>query len=95
MTECNDKKCPFHGNIKLHKRTFTGIIIKKDTHRTALIEFPRYYYLKKYERYEKRRTRLHVHNPSCINANIKDKVIVHECKPLSKTKNFVITKIVK
>jgi small subunit ribosomal protein S17 len=95
MTNCNDKKCPFHGNTKLHGRTFTGTVIKKDTHRTAIIIFPRFYYLKKYERYEKRRTKLHVHNPSCINANINDKVIINECRPLSKTKNFIITKIIK
>jgi len=95
MTDCNDKKCPIHGNIKLRGRTFTGTIIKKDTHRSATIEFPRFYYIKKYERYEKRRTKLHVHNPSCINAKKDDKVIINECRPLSKTKNFVITKIVK
>jgi len=95
MVDCTDKKCPFHSNIKLHGRTFTGKIIKADTHRTATIEFPRYIYLKKYERYEKRRTRVHVHNPLCINAKKGDSVIANECRPLSKTKNFVITKIIK
>jgi len=95
MADCNDKKCPVHGNIKLRGRTFIGTLIKKDTHRSATIEFPRFYYLNKYERYEKRKTKLHVHNPLCIDAKKGDKVIINECKPLSKTKNFVITKIVK
>ena len=60
--------------------------------KTAVIEFERLYFLKKYERYEKRRTRLKAHNPECINAKEGDIVKVMECRPLSKTKNFVIIK---
>ena len=44
----------------------------------------------KFERYEKRRTRIKVHNPECINAKEGDIVKISECRPLSKTKNFVI-----
>jgi len=87
---CEDKKCPFHGNLKIRGRLFTGIIINTDAHRSATIEFERSYYVPKYERHEKRRTRLRVHNPDCINAKKGDKVRVSECRPLSKTKKFVI-----
>ena len=58
--------------------------------KTAAIEFNRLHFLKKYERYEKRRTKLKVHNPECINAKDGDIVRIMECRPLSKTKNFVI-----
>ena len=89
---CNDKKCPFHGNVKLRGSTFKGIVIATDVYRSATIKNERMFYVKKYERYEKRRTKLKVHNPQCINAKKGDLVIVKECKPLSKTKHFVIVK---
>ncbi len=87
---CTDEKCPFHGKLSLRGRQFTGIVISTKMKKTAVIEFERLYFLRKYERYEKRRTRLKVHNPNCINAKDGDIVGVIECRPLSKTKNFVI-----
>ncbi len=87
---CTDKHCPFHSHLKLRGRTFEGTIIKKDLNRTAVIEWPRQFYLTKYERYETRKTRLKVHNPPCINATLNDNVQVMECRPISKTKKFVI-----
>lgn len=90
--KCNDTKCPFHGNLSVRGRQFNGTIISTKMRKTAVIEFDRLHFLKKYERYEKRRTRLKVHNPECINAKDGDIVEVRECRPLSKTKNFVIIK---
>jgi len=87
---CEDKKCPFHGNLKVRGRLFTGTVINTDAHKSATIEFERSYYVVKYERHEKRITKLRVHNPSCIDAKKGDKVKVSECRPLSKTKKFVI-----
>ncbi|MFH0936322.1 MAG: 30S ribosomal protein S17 [Candidatus Woesearchaeota archaeon] len=89
--DCGDRHCPFHGDISIRGRSFRGKIIKSDIHKTVTIEFPRQFYLKKYERYEKRRTRIKAHNPPCINAQVGDIVIIMETKPISKTKNFVIT----
>ena len=88
--ECKDKKCPFHGDLSVRGRTFTGIIIKRDVHKTATVEWSRIIKIPKYERYEKKRTKVRVHNPSCIDAKIGDNVKIIECRPLSKTKNFVI-----
>ena len=88
--KCNDKHCPFHGNLKLRGRIFVGTVIKTSTSKTAKIEFPYLVNLPKYERYEKRRTRLQVHVPPCIKVNIGDRVKVMECRPISKTKNFVV-----
>lgn len=87
---CEDKKCPFHGNLKIRGRLFTGTVINTDAHKSATIEFERSYYVPKYERHEKRKTQLRVHNPSCIDAKKGDKVKVSECRPLSKTKKFII-----
>lgn len=87
---CKDKNCPFHGDIKLRGRILTGTVIKKDTHKSATIEWTRQHYIPKYERYEVRRSRVRVHNPDCIKAEIGDKVKVAECRPISKMKHFVI-----
>ena len=90
--KCGDAECPFHGNLSVRGRQFTGTVVSSKMRKTAVIEFARLQFLKKYERYEKRRTKLKVHNPECINAKDGDIVNVMECRPLSKTKNFVIIK---
>ncbi len=61
--------------------------------KTATVEWERRHFLKKYERYEKRRSKVKAHNPICINASEGNIVKIMECKPLSKTKNFVIVEI--
>lgn len=88
--DCKDKNCPYHGTIKLRGRTFDGKVISKDTHRSAVISWDRLVYIPKYERYMKKRSKLNVHNPSCINAQLGDIVRVIETRPISKTKNFVV-----
>ena len=88
--KCEDSKCPFHGSVKLRGRVFVGMLTSKDTHKTATVVWGRKEYVPKYERYLKKRSKLRVHNPSCINAKEGDFVKIVECKPLSKTKKFVI-----
>lgn len=90
-----DKNDPFFGTLKLRGKVFIGKVISAKPHRTAKIEFPRLFPLKKYERFEKRRTRLLVHNPDSIKAIEGDTVKVIECRPISKTKNFVIIEKIK
>ena len=87
---CNDKNCCIHGGIPCRGRSFTGVVTSARMHKTVTIEFGRLFYLPKFERYEKRKTKLKAHNPGCINAKEGDIVKVRETRPLSKTKNFVI-----
>jgi len=89
---CTDRKCPFHGNLALRGRSFVGTVVSDKMHNTAIVEWNRRHLLTKYERYEKRKTRLKVHNPECINAKEGDMVQIMECRPLSKTKSFTIIK---
>ncbi len=88
--ECTDKKCPFHGEITVKEELFTGKVVKKDLNRSATIEWEKSNYVPKYERYEVRRKRLRVHNPSCIDAQIGEVVLAAKTRPLSKTKHHVI-----
>ncbi len=91
--ECNDKHCPYHGAVKVRGKIFTGIIIKMAMHRTVTVEWPRVFSLPKYERYEKRRTRIKAHLPDCIETKKGDQVKIIETKPISKTKNFVVVEV--
>ena len=90
--ECTDKNCPIHGSINLRGRTFKGTIVSTKAHKSAIVEWGRLIFIPKYERYSKGKTRIQVHNPECMNIQENDKVEIKECRPLSKTKRFVITK---
>jgi small subunit ribosomal protein S17 len=93
--KCDDKNCAFHGNISIRGRTFVGIVKAARATKTATVVWERKSFLPKYERYERRRTSVKAHNPECLNAKIGDKVKIMECKPLSKTKKFVIVEVMK
>lgn len=87
---CKDRKCPFHGDIKVRGRTFVGKVVTSLAKNTATVTWERRHKMPKYERYETRKTKITVHNPECINAKKDDQVRIAECRPLSKTKRFVI-----
>ncbi len=88
--DCGDANCGRHGSLPSRGRQLEGTITAARMARTATFELERRHYIPKYQRYEKRRTVLKVHNPPCISAAAGDKVRIRECRPLSKTKKFVI-----
>lgn len=90
---CDDKKCPFHGTRTVHGMKFVGKVIRAKTPRNVLVEWERQMYLPKYERYERRYTRVIAHNPPCINAKEGDIVTLIETRPISKTKHFIVIEI--
>lgn len=89
-----DRNCPFTGGLAVKKELQTGKVVKKDTNKSATIEWFRSYYVPKYERYETRRSRLRVHNPPCLDAQVGQTVLVARTRPISKTKNHVIIQII-
>ena len=88
--ECKNSLCPWHGHIKIRGRLFVGRVASDKTPKTAIVEWDYYNYVKKYERFERKKTRIAAHNPSCIDAKVGDTVRIGECRPISKTKRFVI-----
>jgi small subunit ribosomal protein S17 len=93
MAECTDPKCPIHGGLKTRGRNLVGKVVSDRMQGSVTIEIERSHLIKKYQRYEKRYTKLMAHNPVCINAKQGQTVIVSECRPLSKAKAFVVTKV--
>jgi small subunit ribosomal protein S17 len=89
--ECNDFACPTHGQIRLRGRSFKGTVIKKFPKR-VVIEFERTIFIKKYERYSKRKTKLHARLPECMFKEIEigDYIEIRECRPISKIVHFVV-----
>ena len=75
-------------------RKFTGTVVSDKMSRTVTVQWERKKYIPKYERYEKRRTKVKAHNPDTINAKTGDIVIIEETRPISKTKNFIVTQII-
>lgn len=92
-TQEGKEKLKDFGGLSLRGRSFVGTVISSKMQKTVTVEWERKHYLKKYERYERRRSRVKAHNPDSINAREGDIIKIMECRPLSKTKNFVVVEI--
>ena len=96
--ECNDRLCPVHGDrkLKMRGRTFEGLVVKK-SHGRVTIQFERMSKSSKYERYEKRKTKIHARLPDCMGNNIEvgDLIQIAETRPISKMIHFVVSRVVK
>jgi small subunit ribosomal protein S17 len=90
---CSDRFCPIHGSFSARGRVFRGKVIRKFEKRVC-IEFERTFYVQQYERYAKRKTKLHARLPECLadSINIGDYIEIRECRPISKIINFVVIK---
>lgn len=93
-TTCDDKNCPFHGSLSVHGRVFDAEVVSDKMRKSVVVKREHMKFVDKYERYEKRTSRLTAHNPPCIDAKAGDRVRVAECRPLSKTKSYVIVEVI-
>jgi small subunit ribosomal protein S17 len=75
-------------------KEIVGKVIAARMSRTVTVEWERRHYINKYERYERKRSRVKAHNPDSVGAKKGDTVTIHETRPLSKTKHFIVTKII-
>ena len=71
-------------------RSFVGKVISTKMSKTVKVEWPRRKFLYKYERYQKKKSAVMAHVPEGMNINMGDTVRISECRPISKTKNFVV-----
>lgn len=91
--ECDDVNCPFHGILPVRGQVITGKVVSDKMQGSVVVARDYLHYVKKYKRYEKRSSKLHAHNPPCIGAKVGDSVRIAECRPLSKTKTFVVVEV--
>ncbi len=93
---CEDIHCPKHAGFATHGLKFRAVVVSDKMKRSVVVERPYVLKVPKYERYERKTTRLIAHNPACIKTKVGDRVTVQECRPISKLKAFVIIeKVVK
>ena len=90
--ECKDQSCPFHGNTRIRGKITKGVIVSKKSKNTVIIRRDYVQFVKKYQRYERRNTRLACHLPDCLSYEIQvgDLVRVGESRKVSKTKAFIV-----
>ena len=93
--ECHDVNCPFHGTLPVRGQVITGKVVSDRMKGTVVVERDYLHYIRKYNRYEKRSSRIHAHNPPCLQAKAGETVTIAECRPLSKTKSFVVVEVQK
>jgi len=91
--KCADVKCAWHGRLPVRGKVIEGIVRSAKPRNTAIVEWDYHRLLTKYERYARSKSRVNAHNPSCMHAKEGDRVIIAECRPLSKTKSFVVVSI--
>jgi small subunit ribosomal protein S17 len=70
-------------------RVFAGTVTKKFPHR-VVIEFERTVYVEKFERFYKKKTRIHARLPTGMHVELGDYVKVRECRPLSKIIHAIV-----
>jgi small subunit ribosomal protein S17 len=87
---CDDSYCPFHGKLSVRGRVMEGIVTSVKMQKTITFQQDYLSLVKKYSRYERRRSKKHAHLPPCIEVKVGDKVKVIECRPLSKTVSCVV-----
>ncbi|HHD16120.1 MAG TPA: 30S ribosomal protein S17 [Euryarchaeota archaeon] len=88
--ECQDKNCPFHGNLSVRGISLDVQVVSKKMEGTVVVMRERRHYIKKYQRYEKRSSRYNAHLPPCIDVEVGEMVKVMECRPISKGTNMVV-----
>ncbi len=80
--------------VATRKRTFKGKIIKIFPTR-VVIESEQTIYLPKFERYYKKKSKLHARIQKHMSLGIGDIIEIQECRPLSKIIHFVVKGIIK
>lgn len=82
------------GAVSTRGRTFQGTVIKKFQNR-AVVEFERTVRVKKYERFAKKKTKLHARIPEGMSLEAGDYVKIRECRPLSKIIHFMVEEVIR
>lgn len=66
-----------------------GKVVSSKMSGTITVERGHLHYVKKYMRYERRRSKILAHSPPCLELKDGDRVRIVECRPVSKEVSFV------
>ena len=88
--KCQDSRCPFHGSLKVRGRLLTGKAVSTEGKGFVVVQMAYLHMVSKFNRGERRRSRVSAHLPDCLEVQDGDEVTIGECRPLSKTISFVV-----
>jgi small subunit ribosomal protein S17 len=74
---------------------FEGTIVSDRMQGSVVVEWPRVVRSTKYNRFSRQTSRIKARNPKELNAHSGDFVRVEETRKLSKTMNFIVTKVIR
>jgi small subunit ribosomal protein S17 len=83
-------RCPFHGGLKVRGKLLSGRAVSTAGKSFVAVEMEYLHMVTKFNRGERRRSRVSAHIPPCIEVKDGDSVMLGECRPLSKTMSFVV-----
>lgn len=72
-----------------------GVVVSAKVRKSAVVETHYYRKVPKYERSEKRKSKIHVHVPEGMEVREGDLVRFAECRKISKTKSHVLTEVIR
>ena len=76
-------------------QSLVGIVVSNKAKKTVTVMRDVVIKLPKYKRYMKKRSKIHAHVPGDILIEIGDLVEISQCRKISKTKAWIVTKILK
>ena len=91
--ECSDKNCPFHGDLSIRGKLFDGKVTGDKAKQTITLTKEEPIYFSKFKRYARAKSTIHAHVPSCIDVVSGDQVLTAECRPISKSVNYVVIEV--
>jgi small subunit ribosomal protein S17 len=73
-------------------RTLTGTVVSDKMHKSAVVLIERRVKHPKYEKFVRRSSKFHIHDEdnTCRTGDV---VTIQECKPVSKTKSWVLVEV--
>jgi len=91
MVDASNRK----GAIVARGHIKVGTVVSDRTKKTVVVEYDSLDVFPKYRRYARSKSRLPAHNPDEISAKLGDIVEVAETRKISKTKSWMVTRIIK
>jgi small subunit ribosomal protein S17 len=71
-----------------------GIVVSDKAKNTVIVERDATHFIPKYMRYARAKSRIPAHNTDELKAEMGDEVEISECRKISKTKSWIVTKII-
>lgn len=78
-----------NNTVKMNRKTLQGVVVSDKMQKTVVVQVERYVKDPKYGKYMKISKKYKAHNES-NDVKVGDKVMIQECRPLSKDKHFTV-----